>query len=232
MTCDKYKSVLLDAAATKEKVGEGLARHLDRCPQCRATFKAEQALFSRIDSALHARMKETPQAGFLAQVRVRLSKEASADADSSAMWSATGAALALILISMIYPLINTQQLRIQTNLATTGKGASPSIETAQIARAVREDFGVQSRPHVSKRSESKSIAPQGPEVLVPSDEQKAFAQFVSRVAGLDAMAEAVVTPAANKTAARNTDLPQVPTVDIADLQLDRTQPDPWADGSE
>jgi hypothetical protein len=38
-----------------------------------------------------------------------------------------------------------------------------------------------------------------------------------------------VSPAANKTATRNTELPEVPSVDIADLQLDGTKSDQWVD---
>jgi hypothetical protein len=49
------------------------------------------------------------------------------------------------------------------------------------------------------------------------------------------MAEAVVTPAANKTVNTNTELPQVSLVDIADLQLGRARQQEWineAGGSE
>jgi hypothetical protein len=63
--------------------------------------------------------------------------------------------------------------------------------------------------------------------LVPPDEEQAFAQFVGRVAGRDAMAEAVVSPAVNDTANRNTGLLAVPSVDIADLQLDRARQEEW-----
>src|SRR4029077_20343478 len=57
-----------------------------------------------------------------------------------------------------------------------------------------------------------------PEVLVPPDEARAFALFVARVAGRDAMAEAVVRPAVEKAVERNAELPGVPSVDLADLQ--------------
>jgi hypothetical protein len=63
--------------------------------------------------------------------------------------------------------------------------------------------------------------------LVPPDERKAFARFVARVAGRDAMAQAVVSPAANKTASRNAGLPEVPSVNIADLQLDKARQQEW-----
>jgi len=235
MNCERYKNALLDAAAANAKIGAKLARHLEGCNRCRATLQAERELFSRIDRSLRARVNDRPQPAFLAQVRIQLSKEPSPHTGSSPMCSVTGAALALVLIAMIYPLINARQPKIQGDFQTPSIGASQSIGGTQPAYAVIEDPDVRSRKHFNRRFEAKSVIPVAPEVLVPPDEQKAFAQFVARVAGRDAMAEAVVSPAANKTAARNTDLPQVPSVDIADLQLDRAQRNEWTDeagGSE
>jgi hypothetical protein len=87
-------------------------------------------------------------------------------------------------------------------------------------------MGVRSRHH-SKRP--AGAVPQEPEVLVPPDEQKAFAQFVACVAKRDAVAQAFVTPVATKTVDRNTELPQVSSVDIADLQWGRARQKEWID---
>jgi hypothetical protein len=135
--------------------------------------------------------------------------------------------LALVLIAMFYPLLNARQSSVQGNLQR------PTIEVPQRGRMTQsprasEDKGVRSRHH-SKRPAVPGVVPQEPEVLVPPDEQKAFAQFVACVARRDAMAEAVVTPAATKTVNRNTELPQVSSVDIADLQLGRTRHKEWID---
>jgi hypothetical protein len=100
-----------------------------------------------------------------------------------------------------------------------------SARITQSARA-REDFAARSRHH-SKHPAVQSAAPGEPEVLVPPDERKAFAQFVACVARRDAMAQAVVTPVANKTVNRNMELPQVSFVDIADLQLGRARQEEW-----
>jgi hypothetical protein len=50
---------------------------------------------------------------------------------------------------------------------------------------------------------------------------------VARVAGRDALAQAVVSPAANQNANRNGALPEVPSVNIADLQLDKARQKEW-----
>jgi len=69
--------------------------------------------------------------------------------------------------------------------------------------------------------------------LVPPDEQKAFAQFVARVAGQDVMAAAVVNRAPDKTIPKDAALPQVPSVDLAQLEpMRRDDSVDEIDGSE
>jgi hypothetical protein len=225
MTCDKYENALLLAAASNDKLDAKLARHLEHCSTCRMTLRSERELFSRIDRTLHAQVNEDPPSAFLAQLRLQLSKEVTARSGSNRVWHVAGAALALILIAALYSLVNARQSSIQGNLET------PTIRVAQSARITRsararEDFAVRSRHH-SKHPAVQSAAAREPEVLVPPDEQKALAQFVACVARGDAMAQAVVTPAANKTVNRSTELPQVPSVDIADLQLGRARQEEW-----
>jgi hypothetical protein len=132
--------------------------------------------------------------------------------------------LALVLIAIFYPLINAPS-SVQGNLQRPAVRVSRSAGVTQSART-GEDLKVRLR-HRSKRPAAQSAVPQEPEVLVPPDEQNGLAQFVACVARRDAMAEAVVTPAANKTVNTNTELPQVSLVDIADLQLGRARQQEW-----
>lgn len=224
MTCDKYENALLLAAASDGALDAKLARHLERCSTCRVTLRSERELFSRIDSALRAQVNEDPRPGFLTQLRLRFSKALTARPRSNRAWPVAGAALAPILIAVLYPLLNARQSGVHGNLET------PTIRVAQSARVTQsahagEDSAVRSHHH-SKRPALRSVVRREPEILVPPDEQQAFAQFVACVARRDAMAQAVVTPA-NKTANRNTELPQVSFVDIADLQLGRPRQKEW-----
>jgi hypothetical protein len=225
MTCGKYKNALLLAATTNGELDAKLARHLERCSQCLTTLRSDRELFSRIDSALRVQVNEDPRPGFLAQLRVQLWKELTSRPGSNRAWHVAGAALALVLIAMFYPLINPRQPRIHRDLQTPGIRVPQSAGLVQSARA-DEESRVRSRQY-SKRPAIQGAVRQEPEVLVPPDEEKAFAQFVGRVAGRDAMAEAVVSPAVNNTANRNTELREVPSVDIADLQWDRARQEEW-----
>ena len=225
MTCDKYANALLLTAASNGEPDAKLARHLERCSTCRMTLRSERELFSRIDAALRAQVNADPRPGFLAQLRLQLSKKPTARPGSDRLWHVAGAALALTLIAMFYPLVNARQSSVQGNLQTPTIKVPQSSGVTQSPRA-GEDMAVRSRHH-SKRP--AGAVPQEPEVLVPPDEQKAFAQFVACVARRDAIAQAFVTPAANNTVSRNTELPQVSSVDIADLQWGRARQKEWID---
>ena len=225
MTCDKYEDALLLAAASNDKLDVKLARHLEHCSTCRMTLRSERELFSRIDSTLRAQVNEDPPSAFLAQLRLQLSKEVPPRTGSNRVWHLAGAAFALIFIAAFYPLVNARQSSVQRNLETPTIRVVQSAGVTQSARASK-DLAVRSRHH-SKRPAVQSVVRQEPEILVPPDEQQAFAQFVACVTRRDARAQAVVIPAANNTVNRNTELPQVSFVDIADLQLGRPRQKEW-----
>lgn len=225
MICDKYENALRRAAVRNGELDAKLARHLERCSTCRTALCAEREFFARIDSALRAQVNEDPRPGFLPQLRLMLSKELTARPRSNHVSHAAGAALALVLIAMFYPLVNARQLGVQVNLQTPTISALPTVGVTQSARA-SEGLGVR-RSHHGKRPSVQSAGPREPEVLVPPDEQKAFAQFVACVAGGDAMVEAVVSPAADNPVARNIGLPHVASIDIAALQFHGAKPSDW-----
>jgi len=224
MTCDKYENALLLAAASNDKPDAKLARHLEQCATCRMALRSEKELFARIDSTLRAQVNQDPRPAFLAELRLQLSKEVTARPGSSRVWHVAGAALALILIAALYPLVNARQSNVQGSVET------PTIKVTQSAGAIEpahasEDLGIRTRHH-SKRPSVQRVR-QEPEVLVPADEQQALAEFVACVSRRDAVAQAAVTPAANNTVNRNNELPQVSFVAIADLRLGRGEQADW-----
>lgn len=217
MICDKYKNALLQAAASNGELDTRLARHLEDCSTCRKTLSSKKELFSRIDSALRAQANEDPSPDFFAQVRLQLSKE-TAKVEPDWVWQMAGAVLALVLIATFYPLVNGRQSRTQGNLQIPATQVPGSGGVTQFAWT-RGDSGVRPRHHPMRPAQR--AVQREPEVLVPPDERQAFAQFVACVARRDALAQAVVTPAANRTVSRKTELPEVSIVDIADLELDQ-----------
>jgi hypothetical protein len=231
MTCEKYKDALIDAAAG-EPLDRGLADHLEGCTPCRATLEGEHVLFTAIDDALRAQVSERPRAGFLASVHTQIAHEAQEqDAQKqsgwSPMWAWVGAAaLALVLVVIAHPWGKLQQPSVAANrLKDPAFPAHESPAMTQSVRGSAEDSRTQqpvrlnsAPPRHAQIPLARQSATVEPEVLVPPDEARAFALFVARVAGRDAMAEAVVRPAVEKAVERNAELPGVPSVDLADLQ--------------
>jgi hypothetical protein len=216
MTCRKYENALL-LAACHDRPDVKLARHLEHCPTCRMTLQENAELFRRIDSTLRVQVNEDPPAAYLAQLRLQVSKEATPQGGPRLTWHVAGAAFAVILFAALYPLLKTRQSSLQVS------AAAATIEVAQNAGVkqsvhVSEHNTIRSRPHSNRRVLRRAVRQQ-PEVLVPGDEQQAFDRFVACVARRDAMTQAVVRPAQNKTFSRTTDLPQVAFIAIADLEF-------------
>ena len=182
MSCHEYEDALLLAAAGNGEPDGKLARHLECCSTCRTTLRSESDLFSRIDRTLRAQINQDPRPGFLPQLRLKLSNEPAAPG-SNRVWNVAGAALALLLIAMFYPLVNTRQASVQGNLQMPSAGSPQSAKVTQSGRA-SEDLGIRPRHHFKARA-VQSAGPQELEVLVPPDEREAFVQFVRT--WLDAM---------------------------------------------
>lgn len=234
MSCEKYRDALIDVVADSGAFEGGLAEHLAQCPECRARQQREHALLAAIEGALRKRVNERPREGFLPRIRARITHEAESNAGWSPRWA--GAALALLLLAITHPWtvlrqhpvegsfndvpVHVQQRSVRKNLE-----AKPSSRRSTEIAGMRQHF----RRHSAEHSGVKQSAPPEPDVLVPSDEAKAFAQFVSRVEGGDEVAAAVVRPAKGKSIARNTELTEIRSVDIADLQ---TKPLRWEQSDE
>jgi hypothetical protein len=231
VACEKYRNALIDAAAG-EPLDRRLADHLKNCTPCRASLSREQDLFTAIDDALRTRMSETPRAGFLASVHTQIAHEAhKQDAHEQSGWNpmwawAGAAAFALVLVVSTHPWGRRQQAPVTAE--SVKAPALPAHESPAMTQSARGSAG-HSRPRQPAQLDSaqplhapipvsEQPATVEPEVLVPPDEARAFALFVARVAGRDAMAEAVVRPAVEKAVERNAELPSVPSVDLADLQ--------------
>src|SRR5215472_1454486 len=228
MRCEQNVQVLIDAAALGQEPGSSLAEHMQRCWRCQARLRREQQLFSSIDGALQARLTEVPRSGFWGRVHARLLEESATDSGLKPSWAAAAILVLALLVST----------RLWMTSQPTIVAVNPVVPTARVKQNTSSPTGAldgnrglaEARPRkfTNRRSETGNAAPREPEVWVPPDEQKAFAQFVARVAGQDAMAAAVVSQAPDKTVARSTELPQASSVDIADL-VDRTEQDDWRD---
>jgi len=218
MRCEENVQLLIDAAAQGEAPETSVAEHIQHCQQCQARFQREEKLFAAIDDALHARLTESPPSGFLARASARLAKEPATTSGVNPAWAAA-AVLVLALLALTRPWIMSQPTIVAvTPVAPATRVQQPTFSATSAWDTNKGALAARPRRSSSNRSEVRRATPREPEVLVPPDEQKAFAQFVARVDGQDAMAAAVVRQAPDTTIPRNTALPQVSTVDIAQLE--------------
>jgi len=233
MSCEENIQALIDAAALGQAPESRVAKHVKRCRQCQARLEREQQLFEAIDSALRTRLSEAPRTGFLARASARLSKEPTNSSGASPAWAAVPV-LVLALLASTRPWIKSRQTIVAATPAPPVARMQRNTSSPTSARTAKPRPAVApSRESFNQSSGIKVAASREPEVLVPPDEQKAFAQFVARVAGQDVMAAAVVNRAPDKTIPKDAALPQVPSVDLAQLEpMRRDDSVDEIDGSE
>jgi hypothetical protein len=226
MTCEKYREALIEGAATGGELERGLADHLDVCAQCYTRLQRERRLFADIDDALRTKVNEMPRAGFSAAVRAHISKEVLPKSRWRPMWALAGAVLALALIVVAHPWTRLSRPSVEDRTPKAPPiSAQQTSEFAQSGRGSAEELDVRERsqPHLAKVFIAKRPTRREPEVLVPPDEGKAFAQFVARLRRRDEVAKACVSPAGDM----NDDPSRIPPVEIARLQLEPLVWEKW-----
>jgi hypothetical protein len=219
MTCEKYKEALIEVAATGGNLAGRLDDHVGHCTQCSATLRRERMLFAAIDDVLRPRMNERPHAGFMANVRVEISKAALPKSRWNPMWALAGTALALALIAIAHPWARLRKEPVEAGgLEVSTIRAQQKTDFAQSEGGSTEDWDSRGRErqHRTKKFVGRQAASREPEVLVPPDERIAFAQFVAHLRRRDDVAQAFVSPAAVDV---NSEPSKIQPIEIAGLQL-------------
>lgn len=223
MRCEKYEETLIEMAATGKMLEGEFAEHIERCGRCKATLLRERELFEAIDQGLREKLNDTPGAGFLAGVRVHISKEPQRNSGWNGVWVWAGVAVAVALFAMAHPWSGLRKHAAEGNRTATVIRVERQRQTANSERRASEGSHARDRKRQSAtiRRVVPYIGRREPEVLVPPDEVKAFAQFVARVRGRDERAEAVVHPMMlYKAGDDGQELLEMRPVDIADLQIE------------
>jgi hypothetical protein len=201
MPCEHYQTALTEAAATGVLPPE-LREHLANCAGCRATFTAEQNLFASIDMGIHAAANAELPPAFLSRVQARIKEEKQPHGKYS--WIPTwafAAVSAAVLLAFVFPLLKSKPRQpaptpaIVVQKTRTNSTTEPAIQNSTADAATKHAAPNRSALAVTKNT----IPPQNnaprfaaePEVIVPPDEQLAFARFVAMIErnkGLDAAA--------------------------------------------
>lgn len=199
MSCEKYKSRLLDFALGAEEAD--LRAHLDACPSCRAELAAQRALLEKIDRGVAAMVSGEPSGDFAAHVRRRIAENAHAPRPWFADWMpVTAAALALVVLvgvlsiggpprppqsAQVTPPVQESRPPRLPQMAKQAPPIAPAANSSE-QRAIRTP-----RP-------PQSAANREPEVLVPRGEMVAVTRLLNanwsgKADGATLMAAAVPT---------------------------------------
>jgi hypothetical protein len=228
MPCKHYQTALTEAAATGVLPPE-VRGHLANCADCHAAFTAEQNLFASIDMGIHAAANAELPPAFLSRVQARIKEEKQPHGKYS--WIPTwafAAVSAAVLLAFVFPLLKSKPRRpaptpaIVVQKTLTSPAAQQTIQNSIPEVATRHAAPSRSALTVTKHA----IAPQENsrrftaelEVLVPPDEQLAFARFVAMIErnkGLDAAAF---------PKAQNEDHIQVSEIEIAAVHVEPLDP--------
>ena len=205
MCCEHYKTVIVEAAAGGE-VGPPLRLHLKGCAECRAALAVEQSLFSAIDASLSQRMSTSPSPQFLPRVRSAIDLEKSGGpARTSNVWfrwlpiaGVAAAACLVLLFAVRQHSLTPERQQSVTNALAQGP-AQMQVHAEQVQP--KPEAAVRARARPVKRPAKRELQPHAngserePEILVPSDERVALAQFVTGLSRRREVALALARPA-------------------------------------
>ena len=204
MSCERYKTVIVEAATAGE-IGPPLRSHLERCAECRAAFADEQSLFSAIDASLSQRINVSPRPEFLPRIRSAIDLENSGwSARTSNVWfrwlpiAGVAAVACLALLFAVRHHSVTPEQRQPLKSAVAQRPAEGQIHAQQVQP--KPEAAVRGMPAPIKRSAKAELQPhaaridQTPEILVPPEERVALAQFVTGLSRRREVALALARP--------------------------------------
>jgi hypothetical protein len=204
MSCEHHKAVMVEAAAAGE-VTPPLRLHLEGCAKCRAAFTREQSLFSAVDASLSQRMNVSPRPEFLLRIRSVIElQNAGWSRPTAKVWlrwlpmaGAAAVCLALLLAAKHHsgtpaqpPSLRNERAPEAAEMQVHPQRLPPVTESA-----VRSAAGRVERPAKRELPVHAASVVGAPEILVPSDERLALAQFVAGLSRRREVALALARPA-------------------------------------
>jgi hypothetical protein len=204
MSCEHYQAVIVEAAAAGE-VGPPLRLHLAGCAECRAAFAEHQSLLLAMDTSLSQRMNISPRPEFLPRIRSAVDLENPGwSVRTSRVWfrwlplaGAVAVCLALLLAAKHHSVTLGHPPSVREGLApeATEMQVHPRPLQPVTESAVRAMAGPMKRPAQRELPGHADRIVRVPEILVPSDERFALAQFVAGLSRRREVALALARPA-------------------------------------
>jgi hypothetical protein len=234
MLCERYKEILIEAAAAGEPLPVKVRVHLDSCAACRATFDDEGRLLASIDSGVRAEANVPIPASLIPALHLRLSQEGAGRAKRSPFVSWIYLAAAAALILALFPLLRPRNVQplMQSHPEATPSSAGVEVQAGKPSATQGLDKNAQPQPAfaIGHHANSKSPTPlravlavdvrlPQPEVIVPPDERIALARYLSRRDARAAGPRSLAVAVANSSSEPEVEPLTIEPLRIAQLEL-------------
>jgi hypothetical protein len=186
MSCERFRAQIVDHAFGAD-LADAAATHLRGCGACRRLFEGQQRQVAGIDELLQRALEIEPSAEFVARTVSRLERPAF-DWRAVLWWAAPAAAAAVLLVAVLAtPRSAEDRLAGRHAAAPPSPAIAPPVSDRGAAQATAP--GPPSGESAHKRVGGRRTAAAGVEpparsdveVLVPSEQAKALARYLTLV---------------------------------------------------
>ena len=178
MLCDKYKEVLIEAAASGASLPLALREHVDACMHCGAMLASERSLFAAIDTGLQKTANAQMCSSFLPNVKANLATETVPTRNPIPGWAWVCATGTLALVAAFLSLPRGPHDKSTREVITVPSKVLPGAVAAVLS------FAPQGKTHYSART-LKALEQQNvsgatshePQVLIQPEEEEFLKHF-------------------------------------------------------
>jgi hypothetical protein len=209
MSCEKYKTALIEAAITGADLTPEVRSHLAACPPCAAEQAEQRSLVAAIDANLLRQMNAPVPAAMLHRFEARLAqqpqpKRAPRFAQIFAASLATLATAAIILVFLSHWKIDTLEPNAKPIVTSTHSASAGEIQV-YTGPSSGTPTNVVTGPRTSRHTAthtvlvSAAVSPPEPEVIVPPDERVALDRLITGLNHRSELASALAKPLLKKS---------------------------------
>lgn len=206
MSCEKYKSALIEAAVAGAEVSTAVRKHVTACPSCAAEFAQQQSLIAAIDTNLHVQMRAPVPAATLQRLEAHLAQQPQPKRTPRFTQIFAGAFAALAIAAVVFLMIPRHKSQIDDakqivsqpkqnhEVDRMGFETARPPSQAEARTSLQSKGPSHSRVRIISVSTATAASHPEPEVLVPPDERIAFDHLIANLNDRERLASAISKP--------------------------------------
>jgi anti-sigma factor RsiW len=193
MSCEKYKSALIEAAADGAELTPELRSHVATCPSCAAELADQRSLVASIDANLHRQMNAPVPAAMLQRFEAQLVQQPRPKRTLRLTQIVAGtigmlAAAAIVLVFLSRWKTDTLEPNAKP-IASSAHSVSAGEIQVHIGPSAGPPTTIVARPQTPAQTQARTVLVSAavsrtePEVIVPPDERIAMEHFIADLHG-------------------------------------------------